>query len=127
LADERVDGNIGVIGFCFGGTYTFQLAIHDERIKAAVVFYGHPPEEGEIPNIHCPILAFYGDQDANLMQTLPALKENMGKHGKSFEAVVYPGVGHAFFNDTNARAYNREVADDAWKKTLAFLKANVIM
>ena len=125
LADKHVNGEVGVLGFCFGGTYAFHLAAHDPRIKLAVPFYGQPPTEAEIPNIMCPMLAFYGDQDANLMQSLPAFKENMAKAGKSFETVVYPGAGHAFFNDTNPRAYNREAADDAWKKALAFLKENL--
>jgi carboxymethylenebutenolidase len=125
LADENVNGAVGVLGFCFGGTYSFHLAANDPRVKVAVPFYGQPPIESEIPNIACPILALYGDQDANLMQSLPAFKEDMKKTGKSFEAVVYPGAGHAFFNDTNPRAYNREAADDAWQKTLAFLKANL--
>lgn len=126
LADEHVDGNIGVIGFCFGGTYSFHLAAHDPRLKAAVPLYGHPPTDEEIPNIKCPMLAFYGDQDAALMESLPALKESMKKNGKAFEAVVYPGVGHAFFNDTNARTYNAQAAGDAWQKALAFLKVNVV-
>lgn len=125
LADGHVDGNIGVVGFCFGGTYSFHLAAHDPRVKAAVPFYGHPPADDEIPGIACPVLAFYGDQDANLMESLPALRENMKKNGKLFDPIVYPGVGHAFFNDTNSRAYNREAADDAWKKAMAFLKANL--
>jgi len=128
LADEqdggraRTNGNIGTTGFCFGGTYVFHLAAHDSRVKVAVPFYGQPPTDAEIPNIACPVLAFYGDQDARLMETLPALKEVMARAGKKFEAVVYPGVGHAFFNDTNPRAYNREAANDAWGKTLGFLK-----
>jgi carboxymethylenebutenolidase len=125
LADEHVDGKVGVLGFCFGGTYSFHLAAHDPRVKVAAPFYGHPPTDEEIPNISCPILAFYGNQDANLMQSLPAFKENMQKQNKKFEAVVYPGAGHAFFNDTNARMYNREAADDAWKKVLAFLRAQL--
>lgn len=125
LADPHTDGNVGVIGFCFGGTYSFHLAARDPRVKAAVPFYGHPPAGDEIPGIACPILAFYGDQDANLMESLPELKENMKKNGKIFDPVVYPGVGHAFFNDTNPRAYNREAANDAWKKALAFLKGNL--
>ena len=125
LADSHMDGNIGVLGFCFGGTYSFHLAANDPRVKVAVPFYGQAPTEEEIPNIACPILAFYGDQDVNLMQSLPTLKENMKKSGKAFDPIVYPGVGHAFFNDTNTRAYNREAAGDAWGKTLAILKANL--
>ncbi|MES2225703.1 MAG: dienelactone hydrolase family protein [Patescibacteria group bacterium] len=125
LADEGVSGNVAVVGFCFGGSYSFHLAGHDSRIRAAVPFYGHPPKDDELPNISCPILAFYGDQDAALMESLPKLKEDMEKSGKNFEPVVYPGVGHAFFNDTNARAYDAGTAQDAWEKALAFLRTNL--
>jgi carboxymethylenebutenolidase len=113
---------VSVLGFCFGGTYSFNLAAHDDRIKHAVPFYGHAPSEDNLKNIQCPILAFYGDEDANLMESLPQLKEDMEKNGKDFEAVVYTGVGHAFFNDTNEHAYDATSAEDAWNKTLAFLK-----
>ena len=124
--DERVNGELAVLGFCFGGTYSFHLAAHDARVKAAVPFYGHPPTQNEIPNINCPVLAFYGDQDANLMQSLPQLKQDMGKLHKNFEAVVYQNAGHAFFNDTNVRMYNAGAASAAWKKTLAFLQENLL-
>jgi carboxymethylenebutenolidase len=124
LADDGVDGTVAVLGFCFGGSYSFHLAAHDARIRAAVPFYGQPPSEEELPSIACPVLAFYGDQDAALMETLPKLKEDMQANGKDFEAVVYPNVGHAFFNDTNAHAYDAACAQDAWEKTLAFLSRN---
>jgi len=123
LADEQVDGSVAVLGFCFGGSYSFHLAAQSSRIKAAVPFYGQAPSEDEVQKIQCPILAFYGDQDANLMQTLPELKETMQKYNKNFEAVVYPGAGHAFFNETNERMYRPDNAQDAWEKTIQFLKS----
>jgi len=125
MNDSGVNGSIAVVGFCFGGTYSFHLAANDARVKAAVPFYGHAPASEELAKITCPVLAFYGDQDHGLMPGLPALKEEMAKLGKDFEAVVYPGVGHAFFNDTNAHAYSAEVAKDAWEKTLAFFAAHL--
>lgn len=121
MADEGVNGNVAVLGFCFGGTYAFHLAAHDDRLRAAVPFYGHPPREDEIPNISCPILAFYGDQDQALMDTLPQLTERMTAAGKEFIPVVYPNVGHAFFNDTNPFAYDAAAAADAWEQALSFL------
>ncbi|MGN7150012.1 dienelactone hydrolase family protein [Arthrobacter sp. SAFR-179] len=45
--------------------------------------------------------------------------------GVDFEAVVYPGTGHAFFNDTNRYTYNAEAAEDSWKRTLAFLERSL--
>jgi carboxymethylenebutenolidase len=125
LKNEGVNGEAGVLGFCFGGTYSFQLAIQDPRVKAAVAFYGQPPKAEDIPRLHSPVLAFYGDQDAHLMQSLPELEEEMKKNGKAFEAVVYPGVGHAFFNDMNTRMYNQDAAHSAWNKTLQFLSKNL--
>lgn len=123
LAQEsRVDAeHIGVTGFCFGGTYTFALAAADARIKAAVPFYGQPLAPGQVKNLQCPILAFYGTHDTALADSLPALKEAMQKEGKDFTAVMYPDTGHAFFNDTNERMYNAADAHDSWDKTLAFL------
>lgn len=125
LAEESSNGAVGVIGFCFGGTYSFHLAAHDDRIRAAVPFYGQPPSEAEIAQISCPILAFYGDQDTPLMTSLPNFKENMIATGKNFEAVVYAGTGHAFFNDTNSYAYHATHAAAAWQRTLAFFNAQL--
>jgi len=125
MKDEHLNGKIAVIGFCFGGTYSFHLAANDGRIKAAVPFYGQPPSPSEIVIISCPMLAFYGEKDAGVMGSLPKLKEDMKDAGRQFESVVYPNVGHAFFNDTNTRMYNADVATDAWNKTLVFLKNNL--
>jgi carboxymethylenebutenolidase len=122
LADKRVNGNVGVTGFCFGGSYAFQLGISDARIKAVVPFYGRAPEPlEEVAKIQAPILAFYGEQDANLVSKLPELVDAMKRSDRDFSYMVYPQAGHAFLNDTNPRAYNEDAARDAWEKSLAFL------
>ncbi len=45
----------------------------------------------------------------------------MEKAGVDFTAQVYPGVGHAFFNDANPVAYDADAAHDAWTRTLELL------
>jgi len=117
----EVGDRIGVIGFCFGGSYSFSLAAADERIRAAVPFYGSPPRPDQLATINCPVLAFYGDQDARLTAGLPELKQAMSAAGVEFTAQVYPGVGHAFFNDTSPFSYDAATATDAWNRTLTFL------
>jgi carboxymethylenebutenolidase len=113
-----VADRVGVVGFCFGGSYSFALAAADARISVAVPFYGSPPEQTEIAAIGCPVLAFYGDRDQRLMDSLPGVTEAMTAAGIDFTAKVYPGVGHAFFNDTNPQTYDATAAEDAWKRTL---------
>jgi len=122
---ENCNGSIGVLGFCFGGSYSFALAAVEPKIKVAVPFYGQAPTEEKTEKISCPVLAFYGEQDENLISTLPELKDMMKKYNKDFEAIVYPNCGHAFFNDTNPNRYNKEAATDAWKRTLTFLSENL--
>jgi len=125
--DAEVAGRVGITGFCFGGTYSFSLAVHEPRLLASVPFYGHAnftPEE--LAGVKAPILAFYGADDEGLMSELPALESAMAAAGVDFTAEVYPGAGHAFFNDSNRYAYRPEAAADAWSRTLEFLARHVV-
>ena len=74
-----VENRIGVIGFCFGGSYTFALAAADSRIRVAIPFYGSPPDSTDVGKISCPVLAFYGDQDERLMSNLPEVSRAMAE------------------------------------------------
>ena len=118
----RCDGTVGVAGFCFGGTYSFALAVEEPQLAFAVSFYGQPPQPFEkIVSISCPVLAFYGEKDANLMNTLSELEAAMKKYKKDFRAIVYPNIGHAFFNDKNPMMYGAEAAGKAWEEVKAFI------
>jgi carboxymethylenebutenolidase len=119
-------GRVAVTGFCFGGGYSFALATKEPRLRAAVPFYGSSDfTVEELVRINCPVLAFYGEQDAALVDMLPELKRRMAAAKVDFHAVVYPGTGHAFFNDSTPVRYNADAAGDAWNRTLAFLDRNL--
>jgi len=119
------DARIAVTGFCFGGTYSFALAAADDRVLAAVPFYGTAPEPDRIAQISCPILALYGEIDPPLMERLPEVREAMAAAGVDFTDVVYPNAHHAFFNETNELRYDPEAAADAWAKATAFIAEHV--
>lgn len=121
VAHAQSNGNVGVVGFCFGGTYGFQLAIHDARIDACVPFYGQTPDPVDsVRSISCPVFALYGENDPGIVPSIPSLEAAMKKYGKDFTYIVYPGAAHAFFNDVGFR-YDAGAAKDAWEKVLAFL------
>jgi carboxymethylenebutenolidase len=113
---------IAILGFCFGGSYAWSFAASRPDLAAAVAFYGHAPtEEGDLEKIKCPVLAFYGEKDLNLMKDLPKLQTALKNLEKDVEFVVYPSTGHAFFNNTNPATYDQIAAEDAFSKTLNFL------
>lgn len=122
----EAQSKVAVMGFCFGGTYSFNLAVDQPKLKAAIVFYGHADQSvDELKRINCPIQAFYGEQDESLVSNLDNLKQKMAEAKVNFKAKVYPNCGHAFFNDTNKFAYNQAAANDAWQITLASLDENL--
>ncbi|GAA1982091.1 hypothetical protein GCM10009817_24190 [Terrabacter lapilli] len=125
VGEPGVDGRVGVVGFCFGGTYAFALAAADDRVRATVPFYGTFPENADPATIACPVLAFYGEEDHGITDRVPELESRMEQAGVDFSARVYHGVGHAFFNDTSPSKYDPEVAADAWQRTLAFLEEHL--
>lgn len=121
----EIDGHIGVLGFCFGGSYSFALAAADSRVKVAVPFYGAPPEIADVPKIGARVLALYGRNDPSIMDSLPAVADAMAAASIDFTSHIYEQTGHAFFNDTSPSAYNAEAAADAWAKANAFLTAHI--
>jgi carboxymethylenebutenolidase len=110
---------VGMVGFCFGGGMTWRVAAALPELRAAVPFYGMPIEVDKVAAINAAVLAIYAGDDERINKAVPAVEEAMQKAGKTFKKVVYPGVQHAFHNDTRER-YDATAAQAAWKETLAW-------
>ena len=124
LREERAEtghAKLGVVGFCLGGTLSALLACRDPELGAAVIYYGNPPPNEEVPNIRCPVLGLFGANDQRIMAQVPAFSEAMQAAGKRFEGQVYEGAGHAFFNDGRP-SYDVAAARASFVRTLAFLE-----
>ena len=115
---------IGVMGFCWGGQRAFLYATVNPALKAAVVFYGSPPPAEKLAAVEAPVLGNYAENDARVTSTVAATQAAMQRLGKSYDAKIYPAAEHAFFNDTGPR-YDEAAAQDAWTRTLAFLKKHL--
>jgi carboxymethylenebutenolidase len=121
LANPRVNGKIGVTGFCMGGAYAFVAATRIPEISAGVPFYGVPPAGRADYTRHVPIMAHFAriDQWATVEKAEEIQKE-ITSHGGSMTLHVYEAE-HAFANDTRPEVYNPEAAKLAWQRSVAFL------
>lgn len=127
LAEKAGKGNrVGVIGFCFGGTYAFSLAVNEPELAVALPFYGHSDMgSDELSKITCPVRAFYGENDERLMSGLDDLTKRMKEANVDFKVHTYSDAGHAFFNDTNRFAYNSQAAQSAWEEVKQYLRTYI--
>jgi carboxymethylenebutenolidase len=89
------------------------------------VFYGRQPPSADVPNILARMLLHYAGNDAGINGGMAAYEAELKAAGVRYEQYVYPGVEHAFHNDTSAARYDRAAADLAWSRTVAFLKATL--
>jgi carboxymethylenebutenolidase len=128
---------LAVTGFCWGGRITWLYSAHQPGVKAGVAWYGrlvgaaseltprHPVDVAG--GLKAPVLGLYGGQDSGIpLDTVEKMKGALGAGNalaKRSEFVVYPDAPHAFHADYRP-SYRKDVADDGWRRCLAWMKAN---
>jgi carboxymethylenebutenolidase len=117
----QATGQVACMGFCWGGAVTNQVAVNAPDLTAAVPFYGSQPAPEDVPKIKAAMLIHYAGDDERINAGIPAFEEALKQAGVEYTIHMYEGAGHAFLNDTGAR-YNKEAAELAWRRTIAFLK-----
>jgi len=115
-------GKVGVIGFCWGGGMANQVAVNFPDLSAAVPFYGRQPASEDVSQIKAPLLLHYAGLDERINKGIPAFEAALKAASVDYKLYMYEGAKHAFNNDTNAKRYNKEAAQLAWKRTISFLK-----
>ena len=125
ITQTESNGNVGVVGFCFGGGVANRMAAARPELKAVVVYYGIQVPVEEVPSINAPLLLHYAELDQRVNAGIAAYEAALKANGKRYTIYMYPGANHAFNNDTNVARYNKEAADLAWGRTLAFFREHL--
>ena len=127
------NGKVGVIGYCSGGRQSVLAACHLD-LDAAVDCYGAfvtgtPPAEfplqvtnlvDQIPNLRCPVLGMFGNDDKYPSpEQVDEFEQLLKDNGKSYEFHRYDGAGHAFFA-VDRPSYRVEAANNGWERIQAF-------
>lgn len=121
---ELTKEKLGVVGFCFGGYVSNQLAASmPDTIDAAVPFYGTPPTE-DLHKLKGPLLLHFAGLDERVNATWPDYQNALKTMGTPYESHIYDKVNHGFHNDSTAR-YDEASANLAWQRTLDFFKQHL--
>jgi carboxymethylenebutenolidase len=118
---DMSNGNVGAVGFCWGGGMVNQLAVADPDLKAGVAYYGSQPKEG-VDQIQAGMLLHYAGLDERINAGIADYEEALKAAGVDYTLYIYEDVNHAFNNDTSEARYDKTAADQAWSRTVAFFK-----
>ncbi|MGD9934970.1 MAG: dienelactone hydrolase family protein [Dehalococcoidia bacterium] len=124
--------SIFTVGFCYGGSNSWNQAAEGHGLAGAIGFYGRPGPgfadgapgpAAKAPDMKCPILGLMGGGDPSIpLSDVEMFRQALDGAGVTNEIVVYPGAPHSFFD----RSYDehKEACADAWTRMLGFIKAN---
>lgn len=119
----RSTGKVGIVGFCWGGALVDRIAIDaGKALSGGVAFYGPAPDPAEAVNVQAPLLLHYAGLDTRVDESAKPWVAALKAARKDVTSYVYPGVNHAFHNDTSADRYDKAAATLAWDRTIIFFR-----
>jgi carboxymethylenebutenolidase len=111
-------GQLGAVGFCFGGGMVNQLAVRlGADLNAGVAFYGRQAGADDVPRISAPLLLHYAGNDQGVNAGIANYEAALKANKKKYALYMYEGKQHGFHNDTTPR-YDEAAAKLAWTRTL---------
>lgn len=113
-------GQVGVVGFCFGGGMVLKLAVRLPDLDAGVSFYGRHPERSQMAQIKAPLMLNHAELDERVNASWPDFESGLKSARIDYVHHDYEGVQHGFHNDTTPR-YDKKAAELAWQRTVQFL------
>lgn len=125
LQDSNSNGNVGCVGFCYGGGVCNALAVAYPELKASVPFYGRQPKPEDVAKIQAAMMLHYAALDKRVNAGWPAYEEALKANDKNYIGHIYQGVNHGFHNDSTPR-YDEKMAELAWQRTIDHFKTHLV-
>jgi carboxymethylenebutenolidase len=117
----------GVIGWCFGGKWSLELAMDAPKMDATVLYYGQVEDDPvRLADIKGPLLAFFANRDKSIQpQMVDKFEFELDKAGKKATSTIRRfNAEHAFANPSGAN-YDEGAASAAWEEARAFFAKNL--
>jgi carboxymethylenebutenolidase len=122
--NEKVNGKVGTIGWCFGGGWSLNASIA-RPVEATVIYYGNVTRTvDQLKKLKGPVMGHFGSKDKNINETMVnGFVQNMAAAEKPLQVYWYD-ADHAFANPTGNR-FSEPAATASWERTTAFFKQHL--
>jgi carboxymethylenebutenolidase len=123
---KRNGAKAGITGFCLGGVVSIIAAAKIPEFSAAAPFYGIPPENVVQPaDVKIPLQGHFANKDTWITPAMvDKFEAGLKAAGKSYEIFRYD-ADHAFVNEQRAPVHDRQAAELAWDRAVAFFKKHL--
>jgi len=113
--------SVFTVGFCFGGSSSWNQSASNPGLNGCIGFYGRP--ERSIPymgKMKAPLLMLIAGADFTPQEAFHDFDRQLTEAGVPHEMHIYEGAPHSFFDRTFDQW--KDACDDAWRRILAFVK-----
>jgi carboxymethylenebutenolidase len=113
--------SVFTVGFCFGGSSSWNQSALQPDLDGAIGFYGRPERSRPyISKMKAPLLLLIAGADFTPQEEFVGLDRQLDEAGLPHEMHVYEGAPHSFFDRTFEQW--KSACDDAWRRILDFVK-----
>jgi carboxymethylenebutenolidase len=110
------------VGFCFGGSASWNQSAFHPDLSGCIGFYGRPMRSQPfLKKMKAPLQVMVAGADAGTTPEQSAeFERELTAAGVPHEQHVYPGAPHSFFDRTYEQW--KDASDDAWRRMLDFVQ-----
>lgn len=112
------------VGFCFGGSSSWNQSALNPGLNGCIGFYGRPGRtEPYLSMMKAPLLLLIAGADAATpLEASKEFERTLSAAGVPHDMHIYENAPHSFFDRHFAQW--KDASDDAWRRMLAFVKTN---
>jgi carboxymethylenebutenolidase len=120
--DGGAVSSIFTVGFCFGGSNSWNQSAFHPDLAGCIGFYGRPMRaEPFVKKMKAPLMIMVAGADgATTPEQSAEFERELTKVGVPHEQHVYKDAPHSFFDRTYAQW--KDACDDAWRRMLEFVE-----
>lgn len=113
--------SVFTVGFCWGGSSSWNQSAGGHGLNGCIGFYGRPERtEPFISKMKAPLLLLIAGADFTPQEAFHAFDKQLTEAKVPHEMHIYQGAPHSFFDRSFAEW--KDAGDDAWRRMLAFIK-----